>query len=77
MQSTPIIFVSINYRVGPLGFPQGIEAGQRKILNLGLRDQLTAFQWIQDNIGHFGGDKTKVRDTWDSAGNSPCLMIDL
>ena len=60
-QSTPILFVSINYRLGPLGFPQGIEAGQRKILNLGYHDQLTALQWIQDNIVYFGGDNTKVR----------------
>ena len=60
-QSTPILFVSINYRLGPLGFPQGIEAGRRKILNLGYHDQLTALQWIQDNIVYFGGDNTKVR----------------
>ena len=60
-QSTPILFVSINYRLGPLGFPQGIEAGQRKILNLGYHDQLTALQWIQDSIVYFGGDNTKVR----------------
>ena len=53
--------MSINYRVGPLGYPQGIEAGQRKILNLGYHDQLTALQWIQDNIVYFGGDNTKVR----------------
>ncbi|KJA28219.1 hypothetical protein HYPSUDRAFT_34618 [Hypholoma sublateritium FD-334 SS-4] len=67
-RGTPIIFVSINYRAGPFGFPQGIEAGQRNITNLGLHDQLTALEWIQENIGNFGGDKTKVTVAGESAG---------
>lgn len=50
----------MNYRLGPLGFPQGAEAGQKKILNLALEDQLAALEWIQENIGQFGGDKSKV-----------------
>ncbi|KAF9472684.1 alpha/beta-hydrolase [Pholiota conissans] len=59
-RGTPVIFASINYRLGPLGFPQGIEAGQRNITNLGLRDQLVALEWIQANIARFGGDRSKV-----------------
>ena len=30
------------------------------ILNLGVRDQLTALEWVRNNIGAFGGDKNKV-----------------
>ena len=30
------------------------------ILNLALRDQLTAMEWVNENIGAFGGDKNKV-----------------
>lgn len=52
--------VSINYRLGPLGFPQGTEAAQNNILNLGLHDQLVALEWVQKNIDIFGGDKAKV-----------------
>jgi len=61
-QGTPVIVVSINYRLGPLGFPQGIEVGQAgtEVMNLGLQDQLAALQWIQNNIDKFGGDRTKV-----------------
>ena len=59
-QGTPIVFVSMNYRVGPLGFPQGPEAVQRGALNLGLRDQWTALEWVQNNIASFGGDPRKV-----------------
>lgn len=58
--------VSFNYRVGPLGFPQGQEADDKKILNLGLLDQIVALQWIQANIGAFGGDPTKVHLVSDS-----------
>jgi carboxylesterase type B len=50
----------MNYRLGPLGFPQGHEAADKNALNLGLKDQLAALTWIQDNIGLFGGDKDKV-----------------
>jgi hypothetical protein len=59
-QGTPIIFVSFNYRLGPLGFPQGPEAAKRGSLNLGLRDQWVALQWIQNNIALFGGDPCEV-----------------
>ena len=59
-QGTPILFVSLNYRLGPLGFPQGPEAVERGVLNLGLYDQLTALRWVQNNIGSFGGDSCKV-----------------
>jgi acetylcholinesterase len=59
-QGTPILFVSINYRLGPLGFPQGPEAVERGALNLGLRDQWAALEWVQNNIASFGGDPAKV-----------------
>ena len=59
-QGTPILLVSMNYRLGPLGFPQGPEAVERGALNLGLHDQWVAFQWVQHNIASFGGDPRKV-----------------
>ncbi|KAK0499005.1 extracellular triacylglycerol lipase precursor [Armillaria luteobubalina] len=68
-RGTPVIYVSFNYRLGPLGFPQGAEAASRGILNLGLRDQLAALEWVQINIGAFGGDKHKVTVFGESAGS--------
>ena len=50
----------MNYRLGPLGFPQGPEAVERGALNLGLHDQWAALEWIQNNIASFGGDARKV-----------------
>ncbi|KAK0499028.1 extracellular triacylglycerol lipase precursor [Armillaria luteobubalina] len=67
-RGTPIIYVNHNYRLGPLGFPQGQEADDRGQLNLGVRDQLAALEWVQENIGSFGGDKTKVTIFGESAG---------
>ena len=55
------MYVSINYRLGPFGFPQGTEAGHLGAVNLGLRDQLAAISWVQKHISAFGGDPTKVR----------------
>jgi acetylcholinesterase len=67
-RGTPILFVSLNYRVGPLGFPQGPEAVERDALNLGLRDQWAALEWVQDNVAFFGGDPAKVTLFGESAG---------
>ncbi|TFY71592.1 hypothetical protein EVG20_g1429 [Dentipellis fragilis] len=68
-RGTPIIFVSANYRVGPFGFPQGSEAEAAGLLNVGLRDQLTALEWVQANIRTFGGDPQKVTVFGQSAGS--------
>ena len=49
-----IIHVSINYRVGPLGFlalPSASIQG-----NQAIQDMLLGLQWVQDNIEAFGGD---------------------
>ncbi|KAJ7614131.1 esterase 1 [Roridomyces roridus] len=67
-RGTPVIYVSFNYRLGPLGFPQGQEAADRGALNLASKDQLAALQWVQLNIGAFGGDKDKVTVFGESAG---------
>lgn len=52
------VLVTINYRLGPLGF---LSTGNDEFPgNLGLWDQRLALQWIQRNIEAFGGDKNKV-----------------
>ncbi|KAJ7609729.1 esterase 1 [Mycena polygramma] len=67
-RGTPVIHISFNYRLGPLGFPQGQEAEKRGALNLGFRDQIAALQWVQLHIEAFGGDKDKVTLFGQSAG---------
>lgn len=65
-----VIGVTINYRLGPLGFlclPQlKEEAGHTG--NYGLYDQIAALQWVQANIASFGGDPGNVTVMGQSAG---------
>jgi carboxylesterase type B len=67
----PIIQVSINYRLSVWGFLSGsqelVDAGG---LNLGLRDQRLALQWVQENIKSFGGDPSQVTIYGESAGGA-------
>lgn len=65
-----VIGVTLNYRLGPLGFaclPElKEEAGCTG--NYGLYDQAAALQWVHDNIASFGGDPEKVTIMGQSAG---------
>lgn len=65
-----VIGVTVNYRLGPLGFmalPElKDEAG--KTGNYGLYDQLTALQWVRRNISAFGGDPDNITIMGQSAG---------
>ena len=65
-----IIGVTLNYRLGPMGFvclPElKEEAGFTG--NYGLYDQLTAIKWVHDNIAAFGGDPENVTIMGQSAG---------
>ena len=54
-----IVVVTLNYRIGVLGFHGG---------NLALLDQIAAFRWVRDNIAAFGGDPTSVTAMGESAG---------
>jgi carboxylesterase type B len=56
----PVVIVSINYRLGGFGFLAGAQVQAQGVTNLGLRDQWKALEWIQENIGAFGGDPKKV-----------------
>lgn len=65
----PIIYVSVNYRLGGFGFLAGDELADEKNTNLGLRDQRMGLQWVQENIEAFGGDPTRVTIWGESAGS--------
>ncbi|KAL4783901.1 Alpha/Beta hydrolase protein [Aspergillus varians] len=56
----PFVAVSFGYRIGALGFLPSSVSKKEGLLNLGLRDQVFLFQWVQENIAHFGGNPGEV-----------------
>ncbi len=74
-----IVIVTINYRLGPLGFLRLKEAtggGIPATGNEGLLDQIAAIQWVKDNIALFGGDPANITVFGESAGamSIGCLL---
>ncbi len=67
-----VVFVSLNYRLGPLGWmahPQlSAESQASTSGNYGLMDQITALNWIKENIASFGGDPSNITIMGESAG---------
>lgn len=59
-----VIMVSVNYRLGPLGFL----AASAHEANFGLHDPILALHWVQENIRQFGGNPADVTILGESAG---------
>lgn len=70
-QQGDVVVVTINYRLGIMGFLHLGEIGGKEYAtsgNCGIQDQVVALQWVQDNIAAFGGDPNQVTIFGESAG---------
>ena len=61
-----VILVTVNYRLGPLGF---FTLGNEEVPgNQGMWDQYEGLRWVQNNIKSFGGNPSRVTIFGESAG---------
>ncbi|MBA1149068.1 carboxylesterase family protein [Ectothiorhodospiraceae bacterium WFHF3C12] len=71
-----MVVVTINYRLGILGFlahPELTTEGNGASGNYGIMDQRAALEWVQSNIASFGGDPNNVTIFGESAGGHSVL----
>ncbi len=79
MASNGVVFASIAYRTGLLGFlahPELTKESENGVSgNYGLLDQILALRWIKDNIAAFGGDPDNITIFGESAGAIAVSML--
>jgi acetylcholinesterase len=67
-----IVVVTVNYRVGALGF---LTTGNLTSGNYGIRDQILALKWVKRHIAAFGGDPSQVTIFGQSAGGQSVVAL--
>lgn len=73
-----IVFVSINHRLGPIGFSDLSAVGGEKYKdsgNVGVLDLIAALEWVHNNIENFGGDPNNVTIMGQSGGGSKVCTV--
>ena len=68
-----IVVVTLNYRLGAIGFADFSALGIPN--NRGLHDQIAALRWVQAHIALFGGDPAQVTVVGESAGSTSVALL--
>jgi para-nitrobenzyl esterase len=72
-----VVVVSLNHRVGALGFLNLGEFGEKyaSSANVGMLDIVAALEWVRDNISNFGGDPGNVTIFGQSGGGGKVTVL--
>ncbi|WP_167614156.1 carboxylesterase/lipase family protein [Maribellus sediminis] len=73
-----VVFVSINHRLGPIGFSDLSGVGGDKYKhsgNVGALDMVAALEWVKENIANFGGDPDNVTIMGQSGGGAKVCTL--
>lgn len=73
-----VVFVSINHRLGPIGFSDLSGVGGEKYKdsgNVGALDMVAALEWVKENISQFGGDPGNVTIMGQSGGGAKVCVL--
>lgn len=73
-----VVFVSINHRLGPIGFSDLSGVGGSKYAdsgNVGALDMVAALEWVKENIANFGGDPGNVTIMGQSGGGAKVCVL--
>jgi len=76
-RSGQVVLVSVNHRLGPLGFLNLSAYGEEfaDSANVGMLDLVLALQWVRDNIASFGGDPSNVTIFGQSGGGAKVTTL--
>ena len=73
-----VVFVSVNHRLGPMGFTNFAKVGGDRFApsgNVGMLDLVAALEWVRDNIENFGGDPGNVTIMGQSGGGAKVTTL--
>ncbi len=75
VEAMDVVYVSINFRLGALGYLDYSCFGDDCVANPALMDQLLALRWVKKNIANFGGDPNNITLMGESAGGNSVVTL--
>ena len=73
--TTDVVYVSVNFRLGALGYLDLRSLDGEAEANPAVLDQVLALEWVRDNIAAFGGDPENITLMGESAGGAAVLTL--